>query len=114
MSAFDPGLPALAFSRFLNGFIAKHPEWYGVYEAERARERFQEALARVPAAEPVKGDELAKMIVDAAVPVKGDEISDLDIMAAQIETVDLDVAEEVVDEEAEAEEATAVLSDGEF
>ena len=79
------------FSRFLARFISRHPEWYGQFESARAKESLEGLVAK----------EEAHSEEETTSGGPGDSgRADGDIWA-----------EEVRDEEAETEEAEALLSD---
>ncbi len=87
-----------AFQRFMAGFMGKHPEWFGLSGVERASGEREERQEVAPAfvVAPVEKVEVKAELWDAE---DGWE----------------DLAEEVWDdEEAQAEEAAAVLSDNDF
>ena len=85
------------FEHFKARFIARHPEWYGEFESARARDRGAIGPVGMDAMGPVEMNAIGR--VPSAAPAPG------------LSEIDLDVAEEVRDEEAEAEEAAALLSE---
>lgn len=113
-----------SFDGFLARFMARHPEWFGdgrkltalereevdwrfapaprsVAEMLEERARFEAAVAKAPAAEPVKGDEVVTAVMEKA----PNEIPMFQ---------DWEGAEEVSDEEAQAEGSAEVLSGEDF